>query len=89
MLVMQQNERFMVRTIRLVDSKFVYENTVAEGRPAAIRQAETIGEIDKDDHGLVRSFLEGFLPEKTHKSLELLSRSEEDGYNCATIYQID
>lgn len=88
MCLMQQNERFMVRTVTLVDSKFIYENTIAQGRPEAIRQAERIGQIDKDDHNLVRSFLEGHLPEKTHKSLELLARGD-DGYNAATIYQID
>lgn len=83
---MQKNERFMVRTVTLENDKFVYRNTLADGRPAAVRQAERIGQIDQCDHKLVRAFLEGH--DESSGVLEVLAKAA-DGYNAANIYRID
>ena len=79
-------EKFMVRTVKVSGDSYVYENTLASGRPEAVRQAERIGQIEDCDHSLIRLFLEGFTPKC--KSFEVLAKGV-GGYNSATIYQID
>lgn len=83
-------ERFMVRTSHIVDGRFIYQNTLAEGRAQAVKQAERIGKIDADMHRDVRAFLEGHLPD-AGKCVEFYS-SIADGFGglgIATIYSID
>lgn len=76
----------MVRTSILVGEKFVYENTIAEGRVQAIKQAERIGEFSKDYHRDVRAFLESHLPD----SLKALYINGQRGaLSAAAIYSID
>lgn len=57
---MQNNqERFMVRTSKIVDDRYVYENRLVDGRPMTIKQIESVGVIHREDHDFVRNFLEG------------------------------
>lgn len=78
----------MVRTIKFENGSYVHENTLADGRVQAIKQAERVGSIDKDDHSGVRAFLEGHLPDES-KSVDFYSTITGVASSCVTIYKID
>lgn len=78
----------MVRTFRIVAGSYVYENRLVEGRPMAVRQIESVGEIDREDHDFIRSFLEG--ADLDAKMAEVCARAHGDGaLHTARIFQVD
>ncbi len=79
-------ERFAVRTSWYDKAVLHHKTTIAVGRPEAVIHAERIGEIDKADKPVIRSFLEGRGMVNDHLCV---TSGGESWAGVATIYLIN
>lgn len=86
----KQQETFIVRTSNcpLSQSGIVWQTTIAQGRPEAVRQLERIGAIHPGDREDVRSFLEGGMT-RLGAAMFVFSEDRKNGGRSAMVFKVD